>query len=56
MSALDKALTINELMAIAKRRVPKQFFDYADSGSWTEGPIAPIAKISAKSSCASGWP
>jgi L-lactate dehydrogenase (cytochrome) len=37
MSALDKALTINELMAIAKRRVPKQFFDYADSGSWTEG-------------------
>jgi len=31
------ALTINELKAKAKRRVPKMFFDYADSGAWTEG-------------------
>jgi len=36
MSALDRALTIEDLKAIARRRVPKQFFDYADSGAWTE--------------------
>jgi L-lactate dehydrogenase (cytochrome) len=29
-------LTIDDLKWRAKRRVPKQFFDYADSGSWTE--------------------
>ena len=29
--------TIHELQALAKRRVPKMFYDYADSGSWTEG-------------------
>ena len=29
--------TIQELQALAKRRVPKMFYDYADSGSWTEG-------------------
>ncbi|MGC6530491.1 MAG: alpha-hydroxy acid oxidase [Candidatus Puniceispirillaceae bacterium] len=28
--------TIDELQAIAKKRVPKMFYDYADSGSWTE--------------------
>src|SRR3569623_1872906 len=37
MSALDRALTIDDLKKLAKRRVPKQFFDYADSGAWTEG-------------------
>ncbi|MEQ1900520.1 MAG: alpha-hydroxy acid oxidase [Devosia sp.] len=36
MSALDNALTIDELKALARRRVPKQFFDYIDSGAWTE--------------------
>ncbi|MBK1794929.1 alpha-hydroxy-acid oxidizing protein [Devosia sp. WQ 349] len=36
MTKLDKLLTIDELMAEARRRVPKQFFDYADSGAWTE--------------------
>lgn len=30
-------LTIADLKALARRRVPKMFFDYADSGSWTEG-------------------
>ncbi|MFC5036642.1 alpha-hydroxy acid oxidase [Tianweitania sediminis] len=30
-------LTIAELKARARRRVPKMFFDYADSGAWTEG-------------------
>ena len=28
---------IADLKRIAKRKVPKLFFDYADSGSWTEG-------------------
>jgi L-lactate dehydrogenase (cytochrome) len=36
MSALDRALTIDDLKKLARRRVPKQFFDYADSGAWTE--------------------
>ena len=36
MPSLDKILTIHEMMAEAKRKVPKQFFDYADSGAWTE--------------------
>jgi L-lactate dehydrogenase (cytochrome) len=29
-------LNIDELKTLARRRVPKMFFDYADSGSWTE--------------------
>ena len=33
MSAIT---TIDDLQAIAKKRVPKMFYDYADSGSWTE--------------------
>jgi L-lactate dehydrogenase (cytochrome) len=33
MSAL---LTIEDLRRKARRRVPQMFFDYADSGSWTE--------------------
>ncbi len=33
---IDKALTIADLKREARRRVPKMFFDYADSGSWTE--------------------
>ncbi len=36
MSALDRALTIDELKTLARRRVPKQFFDYIDSGAYTE--------------------
>ncbi|KQY15303.1 alpha-hydroxy acid oxidase [Rhizobium sp. Root482] len=34
---MSKALDINDLKTIARRRVPKMFFDYADSGAWTEG-------------------
>ena len=37
MSAIDRALTVAELKTIAKRRVPKMFFDYVDSGAYTEG-------------------
>jgi L-lactate dehydrogenase (cytochrome) len=33
---LEKCLTIDDLMQVARRRVPKMFFDYADSGAWTE--------------------
>lgn len=36
MSALDRALTIEDLKALARRRVPRQFFDYIDSGAYTE--------------------
>ena len=36
MPNLDQCLTIEDLMKVAKRRVPKMFFDYADSGAWTE--------------------
>ena len=28
---------IEDLRVLAKKRVPKMFYDYADSGSWTEG-------------------
>ncbi|MGM9482008.1 alpha-hydroxy acid oxidase [Roseateles sp. NT4] len=28
--------TIEDLRSLARRRVPRMFFDYADSGSWTE--------------------
>ncbi len=34
---MSKILEIADLKALAKRRVPKMFFDYADSGAWTEG-------------------
>ncbi len=36
MSALDKVLTIDDMKRLARRRVPKLFFDYADSGALTE--------------------
>ena len=28
--------TVEDLRALAKKRVPRMFYDYADSGSWTE--------------------
>jgi L-lactate dehydrogenase (cytochrome) len=33
---MSPVLTIDDLKVLAKRRVPKMFFDYADSGAWTE--------------------
>jgi len=36
VTTLDNALTIGDLKTRARRRVPKQFFDYSESGSWTE--------------------
>ncbi len=29
--------TVEDLRVLAKKRVPRMFYDYADSGSWTEG-------------------
>lgn len=29
--------TIEDLQKLARRRVPRMFYDYADSGAWTEG-------------------
>jgi L-lactate dehydrogenase (cytochrome) len=37
MPSLEKLLTIEDLRKQAQRRVPKMFYDYADSGAWTEG-------------------
>ena len=34
---MSDILTIADLKDLARRRVPKMFFEYADSGSWTEG-------------------
>ena len=38
-----------------QKRVPRMFYDHADSGSWTEAPTARTRRLCA-SSCASGWP
>ncbi|WP_137153206.1 alpha-hydroxy acid oxidase [Devosia sp. FKR38] len=37
MPRLDKILTVAEMKEKARRSVPKMFFEYADSGSYTEG-------------------
>ena len=37
MPNLSKITCIEDLRVIAQRRVPRMFYDYADSGSWTEG-------------------
>jgi L-lactate dehydrogenase (cytochrome) len=37
MTDLTKITCTEDLRLVAKNRVPKMFYDYADSGSWTEG-------------------
>ena len=37
MTDLSKITCIEDLRLLAKRRVPRMFYDYADSGSYTEG-------------------
>ncbi len=37
MADLSKITCIEDLRIIAQRRVPRMFYDYADSGSYTEG-------------------
>jgi len=34
---LSKITCIEDLRRVAQRRVPRMFYDYADSGAWTEG-------------------
>ncbi|MDR2011861.1 MAG: alpha-hydroxy-acid oxidizing protein [Rhodanobacter sp.] len=36
MSDLSKITCIEDLRQVAQRRVPRMFYDYADSGAWTE--------------------
>jgi L-lactate dehydrogenase (cytochrome) len=36
MGGVAAALTVEDLKRMARRRVPRMFFDYADSGSYTE--------------------
>src|SRR4029453_9743070 len=35
-SPMSVITNIEDLRALAERRVPRMFYDYADSGSWTE--------------------
>ena len=37
MTDLSKITCIEDLRRVAQRRVPRMFYDYADSGAWTEG-------------------
>ena len=37
VSAMAVITNIEDLRLLAKRRVPRMFYEYADSGSWTEG-------------------
>ncbi len=37
MADLTKITCIEDLRRVAERRVPRMFYDYCDSGSWTEG-------------------
>ena len=36
MSSLAKLTCVEDFRQLAQRRVPRMFYDYADSGSWTE--------------------
>ncbi|MBS01718.1 MAG: alpha-hydroxy-acid oxidizing enzyme [Gammaproteobacteria bacterium] len=36
MNPVDKMTCIEDLRLAARRRMPRMFYDYADSGSWTE--------------------
>ncbi len=36
LSALSKITCVEDFRRLAERRVPRMFYDYADSGSWTE--------------------
>ena len=56
MTDLSKITCIEDLRVLAKRRVPRMFYDYADSGSWTEGTYRANQADFAPSSCASAWP
>jgi L-lactate dehydrogenase (cytochrome) len=46
---------IEDLRRVYKRRVPRMFYDYCDSGSWTEGTYRANETTSSPSCCASAW-
>ena len=48
MKDLDSITSIKDLKELAKKRTPKMFFDYVESGSWTESTFRAIVKISIK--------
>lgn len=37
MPTLSKMTCVEDFRQVAEKRVPRMFYDYADSGSWTEG-------------------
>src|SRR3546814_21153468 len=37
LSTPSKITCVEDFRQLAERRVPRMFYDYADSGSWTEG-------------------
>jgi len=39
MTDLTRLTTISDLRNLARRRVPKMFYDYVDSGSWSESTL-----------------
>lgn len=45
--------TIEELRVLAQKRVPRMFYDYADSGSWTESTYRANESDFQKSNCVS---
>ncbi len=36
MASIDKMTEIEDLRQVAERKVPRMFYDYVDSGSWTQ--------------------
>ena len=46
---------IEDLRVLAQKRVPRMFYDYADSGPGPRAPTAPTKATSPRSSCASAW-
>ena len=47
--------TIEELRVLAQKRVPRMFYDYADSGSWTESTYRANESDFQKSNSANVW-
>ena len=47
--------SIDDLKRIYKRRVPKMFYDYAETGSWTEQTFRENSSDFDHITCASGW-
>ncbi len=47
---------IEDLRVLHQRRAPRMFYDYCDSGSWTEGTYRANEEDFRRSSCASASP